>query len=59
MRTILQEIKEKIFTRLDKEGNYRGVDEGSARDIVSSVIDSYIHDFALLEEAKHGQKKFW
>jgi|7_EtaG_2_1085326.scaffolds.fasta_scaffold233032_2 (2Fe-2S) ferredoxin len=39
---LLKKIQSDIFNRLDKEGNYRRVDEESARSIVRSVIESHI-----------------
>jgi len=39
---LLKKIQNSIFDKLDKEGNYRRVDEDSARSIVRSVIESHI-----------------
>ena len=36
--------KNKIFTRFDKAATYRPLDEESARNIVSSILDSLIED---------------
>ena len=39
---LLKKIQDDIFNRLDKEGNYRRVDEESARSIVRNVIENHI-----------------
>ena len=49
---LLKKIQDDIFNRLDKEGNYRRVDEESARSIVRNVIENHIK----LTESYYGDE---